>query len=211
MLFLQPMPMDEVAAANRPVAAEVYTMKVCRTHTAAAWNDVLLAQAPGTPGSPQPNQGSGSLLQPPGSPAPDTTVPPPRPNNVDNGTNRSPFDTSGGAPNDPSKDTPAPVAPEPARPDSPEPGTPSPTNTPPPIDDTKAPDVPTPTGTGGTSGPMQSPPNQTPAPSSADPAAPSAAPAPAPSTTTTPPASPTTPPAATTPPAPTDTGASGTR
>ena len=104
MLFLQPMPMDEVAAANRPVAAEVYTMKVCRTHTAPAWNGMLLAQAPGTPGSPSPNPGSGSLLEPPGSPAAETPVPPPRPNNVNNGTpgRRS---TTGGTPNDPGRDT----------------------------------------------------------------------------------------------------------
>jgi hypothetical protein len=205
MLFLQPMPMDEVAAANRPVAAEVYTMKVCRTHAAPDVNGMWIAQAPGTPGSPQPNQGSGSLLEPPGSPANDI-VPPPRPNNV-NGTNRTPFDTSGGAPTDPSKDIPQPVAPDPARPDATTPGTPSPTNAPPPIDDTKAPDVPAPTGTGGTSGPMQSPPNQTPAPSSADPGAGSATPAPS---TTTPPTSTTTPPATTTP-SPTDMGASSTR
>src|SRR5688572_3647560 len=112
MLFLQPMPMDEVAAANRPVAAEVYTMQVCRTHTAAAWTDVLLAQAPGTPGSPSPSPGSGTLLQPPGSPADETSVPPPRPNNVNNGSARSPFDTSG-TPNDPGRDTPEPMAPEP--------------------------------------------------------------------------------------------------
>jgi hypothetical protein len=207
MLFLQPMPMDEVAAANRPVAAEVYTMKVCRTHTAAAWNDVLLAQAPGTPGSPSPRPGSGSLLEPPGSPAADTPVPPARPNNVNNGTSRSPFDTTG-TPNDPGRDTPAPAVPEPVRPDAGAPGTPSPVNTPPPIDDTKAPGVPTtPTGTGGTSGPMQSPANQTPAPSSADPGAPSAAPTPS---TPAPPASTTAPPATTTPP-PTNMGASGTR
>ena len=64
MLFLQPMPMDDGAAANRPVAAEVSQMEA-RATTAPAWNGMRLAQAPGTPGSPSPNQGSGSLLEPP--------------------------------------------------------------------------------------------------------------------------------------------------
>ena len=49
MLFLQPMPMDDVAAANRPVAAEVSVMKA-RARAAPAWNGMRLAQAPG--GSP---------------------------------------------------------------------------------------------------------------------------------------------------------------
>ena len=44
MLFLQPMPMDEVAAANRPVAAEIYTMKVC-AHAAPAWNECARASS----------------------------------------------------------------------------------------------------------------------------------------------------------------------
>ena len=209
MLFVQPMPMDEVAAANRPVAAEVYTMKVCRTHAAPDVSGMQLAQAPGTPGSPSPNQGSGSLLEPPGSPAADTPVAPPRPNSVNNGTNRSPFDTSTGTPNNPSTQTPVPAVPEPARPDATTPGTPSPTSTPPPIDDTKSPATPTdtPTGAGGTSGPMLAPPNQTPAPSSADPGTASGSAAPS---STTPPANAATPPASTAP-SPTDMGASGTR
>jgi hypothetical protein len=213
MLFLQPMPMDDVAAANRPVAAE-FSQAEARAKAAPAWNGMRLAQAPGTPGSPSPNPGAGSLLEAPGTPAADTPVPPPRPNNVNN-NGRSPIDSSGsgaGMGSDPGSTTREPPTPDPARPDATTPGTtPTPTTTPPsPIDDTKAPEVPDQTplpGTGGTSGPLTPPSQQTPAPSSADPGA-ATAPTPAPSTTT-PPTSATTPPASSS--SPTDMGASGTR
>src|SRR5688572_27360296 len=206
MLFVQPMPMDDVAAANRPVAAEISTV-TARTTAAPAWNGVRLAQA-GTPGSSSPNPSSGSLLSPPGSAPPvDTPVPPPRPNRVDN-NGRTPFDSSGsgasGVGNDPGSMTPEPPTPaEPARPDATTPSTPTPT-TESPIDDTKAPAAPDQTpipGSAGTSGtqltpPSQlSPPNQTTTPGGSN-----TTPEPAPPSPPTPPADTTTPPASSSPP-----------
>ena len=216
MLFLQPMPMDDVAAANRPVAAEVSVMKA-RARAAPAWNGMRLAQAPGGASGPAFDPNAGSQLQQPGSPgsaAPD--VNPPRPNGVDTSNGRSPFnDNAAGMGADPGKATTQPIVPAPpATPDAAAPSTPAPTTTPPqPIDDTKAPGVPDQTplpGTGGTSGPM-TPPSQTPTPNTAEPGAGTAAPpAAAPSATTPAPGATTLPPNASTP-SPTDTGASGTR